>query len=796
MKQLLLLPLLCLLQTAMAQYNCQTLKQSKAPVMAPPSIDYKERSDTFNIKHFNLQLDFTALPARQMRGRADITVEQLQPNGGTLTLDLLELQVDSVWQDQQAVSFSHNDTLLRVQLQAGTTLNQDFQLSVFYHGTPPGDGSGWGGWHQSNGYYFNLGVGFAADPHPYGRAWHPCFDNFVERATYDFNIKTVLPLKAYANGLRTNIQQLGGDTILSRWQMSDSIPSYLASVAISNYAEINDSFQLAQGSTPVQLMAKPADSLAMINSYANLEAISLAFEKAFGPYQWQKIGYASTTTGAMEHATSIHMPENLIRNNSGEDIVAHELAHHWWGNLVTCETDDHMWINEGMAEYSSHLYEEEVYSYAKYWQTVRENQYYVLTKAHIRDDGYKAIQGLNHAYVYGAHVYQKGAMVGHNLRIQLGDSLFFGGLSSLLQQNAFGHLTTAEFRDQLTTLTGVPLQDFFTDQVYSTGFASFRIDSFHQQSSAPNQYAVDLMVTQAKHHAPRLHQNTKLKLYFSFADGSDSTVTVNYSGSKQNYQFTFDRAVDHALLNYKDGQLTADTYDVFDFDELGLQPGSHTSLQFNKKSTQDSNLRIIAVQHWAGPAKTAGHVGRLSQHRFWKLVDEKGEIANAAVDFQINLDGSPQGSEGDLLANSSDSLKLFYRSTPSSPWQHFTGAEINVFGPLGNQRGWVKVKDLHFKGQIEFVLGNASPDLGLDPGLKLNTSFSIRPNPAKDSLSIKADKALKRDVNVQIFTLNGQLIYQTSLKAGERSVQMETKSFSDKVIVKIADFEQIILIQR
>jgi len=776
-----------------SQFRCQDLK-TKLSIPAPPSIDYSARSDTFNLKHFDLELDFSALPARQMTGRADITLQQLQSNGGTLTLDLLQLQVDSVWQDQQPVSFNHNDTLLQVQLQPTTPLNQDFDVTVFYHGSPPGDGSGWGGWHQQSGYYYNLGVGFAADPHPYGRAWHPCFDNFVEKTTYDFKIKTVLPLKAYANGLRTAVQTLGGDTIVSSWHMTDSIPSYLASIAISNYAEINDSFKLSQGSMPVQLIAKPADSVAMINSYRNLFPITQSFETAFGPYRWQKIGYASTTVGAMEHATSIHMPDRLIRNNSGEDIVAHELAHHWWGNLVTCETDADMWINEGMAEYCSHFYEEYVYGPEQYWETVRANQLYVLDRAHKRDNGYKAIQGLNHAYVYGAHVYQKGAMVAHNLRVHLGDSLFFTGLTQLLNQNAFGNLSSIQFRDQLSAITGVKLDHFFTDQIFNAGFASFRVDSIHNQSNATGQHQVTITIAQARHQSPRLFQDVTLQLELVDENDIHHIREIKQSGKSQTYTFSLPAAIQHVLLNYKGGQLSADTYDVFSFEKTGLQTKGNTSLAVDVKAVTDTNLRLIATQHWAGPNNAQQIPGKVSQRRFWSLVDEGGEIINADFDLRINVDGSDLGSEGDLLAHSADSLRVFYRERPSDNWKLYADADINVFGSDGNRQGWIDLRNFSFNKIVDLTLANVAQDFSNVERDVETKPFKIFPNPSSAAVTIQFSEDAKLPCTVEVLSLNGKLLDQQLVQSGQDSLQLSFTKSEEKVIVKINDFTEVVII--
>ncbi len=769
----------CLGSSLKAQFRCQEWKQEKA-AGSDPSLDYSARSDTFDILHFALALDFTALPSRYLKGKATISLKALQNHQGKLNLDLLQLQVDSVWQNGQAVSFSHNDTILSVDLLPGTPTQQQFDISVFYQGNPPGDGSGWGGWHQNNGYYFNLGVGFAANPHPYGRAWHPCFDNFVEKATYDFEILTRSPLKAYANGLLVSEVKLGGDSLRSNWQMTDSIPSYLASVAISNYAEVHDTFALMQRPVPVQLMARPADSLALIQSFDRLLPISQALEASFGPYRWQKIGYAATTTGAMEHATSIHMPVNLVRNGQGEDIIAHELAHHWWGNLVTCETDADMWINEGMAEYSSHLYTEAVDSRQQYLAMVRANQHFVLSEAHKRDDGYKAIYGLDHQYVYGAHVYQKGAMVGHNLRHYLGDSLFAVSLSQLLSQNAFGNLNSTEFRDQLSSLSGTSLTDFFNNQVFQPGFASYSIDSLYSSANS-NGYEVSLTTVQRLHHAPSLHQNVALKLSFFGGNGEREDFTLMHHGSKTLHQISalsFD--AEYATLNYEGGLLAADTYDRRNINTTGILSRDYGGIDLKVNSLTDTAEAII-IQHWAGPGGKTPQAAdvRLSGRRFWTITGNfEGRAALAA---QIPIRGASGEWEADLLASTGDSLVLLYRGEGWQEWMLWPHQQVNVFGPAGNMQGWVDADSL-LPG--DYVLANASNNIGLVERA-LPANFEVFPNPARDSVRVIFVEKKPGKRQLKIFTLGGQLIREMEISGHQKELNISLENPGQKLLLMV-----------
>jgi aminopeptidase N len=142
----------------------------------------------------------------------------------------------------------------------------------------------------------------------------------------------------------------------------------------------------------------------------------------------------------------IYLERLANANLNGEDIIAHELAHMWFGNAITTKTAEDMWINEGFAEFGSHLYEEKVYSRSKYVQTVQNNQALVLKQARQNDGGHLALSGVNQNQTYGTHTYQKGAMVAHNLREYLGDSLFSHAAKELIAGNTFGNYDAESFK--------------------------------------------------------------------------------------------------------------------------------------------------------------------------------------------------------------------------------------------------------------------------------------------------------------------------------------------------------------
>ena len=774
----------------MGQYRCQDLK-SRLSVAAVPSKQNNAKSDTIDVLHYDLHLDFTALPSRFIKGHCDILFSPKMNGVSSMELDLLHFTVDSILLDQQALNYTYNDTLVRLYFPAPLDTTQTKTVQVYYHGNTHEDPLGWGGWHLQSGYYYNLGVGFGANPHTYGRSWFPCFDNFVEKTTYDFHLTTTAPLRPYCNGFNVSESLLGTDTLLSHWQMTDEIPTYLASVAISNYVVIYDTVSAKNGPMPIQLMAKKADSTKLINSFQNLKPTFNAFENTFGPYQWQKVGYAVTTKGAMEHATSIHYPVSLVNGNlSGEDIMAHELAHHWWGNLVTCQTDADMWINEGLAEYASHLYTEEVYGRARYNTTVIQNAFNVIESAHTQDDGYKSIYGLDHEYVYGFHVYQKGAMVGHNLRAYLGDSLFFSSLTQLLQNNAYGNLSTTQFRDQLSAISGKNMNAFFDDWVLNPGFPQVAIDSL-----AVNGNNAAVKVSQGIHHAPALYQNMPVFVTFFSETGDTTTRKAFISGSSTSAQFTnLPFAPAFALVGYSGHLLSADMYDEFTINRNGTYFERYSKLKISAAEWQDT-AGLIAMHHYAGPqGKIPANADyKISKNHYWTI---KGfDLDNANISARINYRGIANELDEDLVATTEDSIMVLYRKDATEAWQVWPHQTKNVQSINTNGIGYITIDEIT---NGDYVFANTSEVIALQEMPVNKSRIKIYPNPAHEKLIIEFSKVDEKQLPIYVTDSSGKLLAEQlwQKKNGNETIELSLSKISSPfIIVQVGDFAKKIILQ-
>lgn len=724
------------------------------------------RSDTIDILNYQINLDMTNMGNQQISGNCVINFTPKLNGVNQIDLDLQSLTVDSVIFNTNNLLFTHNDTLLEVPLLTTLNTTDTADITVYYHGSPQMDPSGWGGFYFSGGYAFNLGVGFQDNPHNYGRVWFPCFDNFVEHSTYEFNIISGGGNKAHCNGLLTNEAIITGDTITRKWVMSEEIPTYLACIAVANYETVHQSYIGVNRTVPVELVGLAADTTNMKNSFLNLNGAFDAYEQSYGPYEWSKVGFSLVpfSSGAMEHATNVAYPRNAANGSlANETLMAHEFAHHWWGDLVTCETAEDMWINEGMAVYSEHLFLEKIYNYQTSLTEIKTNHKSVVQFAHLDEMGYRAISGIPHEYTYGDHVYKKGASVAHNMRAYLGDSLFFVGLQSIINNFQFKNINSAQFRDELTTSTGIDMTNFFTDWVFAPGFSHFDIDSLKTTPNGPN-FNADVYVQQKLRGASNFHTNTPLEITFYDNNWNTFKDTIIVSG-----QYSIETVNDIPfnptvyVLNEDNRLNQARTDDRHIIKNASTISNSVLSLVANitVKNVLDSAL-LIAQHHWVAPDSIKNNPNnyRISTKRYWSF---DGILPNNfSAEVRLNFDGRSGSGflDQDLVPLNGDSLILLYRENPADDWEEYTYyTKTTISQSLAF--GWVTLDSLLLG---EYTFANSATAIGINEfKTDKNKLYNIYPNPSNNHLWIELNKSEKINGKFDVFDLNGKLIYSSEI---------------------------------
>ncbi|HTF05335.1 MAG TPA: M1 family metallopeptidase, partial [Bacteroidia bacterium] len=624
MKRILLLLLLCSagFVQAQSQRHCHHAVHSDRSWSGIETQATNMRSDTFDILHYHIQLDITDFVGQSIDGFTTITFTP-RVNGVTeLNLDLLELTIDSIKIGSSLLTYTYDDTLIKITLPSVMNTGDTADITVWYNGQPQGDPSGWGGFYFQSGYAYNLGVGFGADPHVYGRVWHPCFDNFIERATYSQTIGSNNGKLAYCNGVLTNDTTDGNGVRWRSWSLTDPIPTYLACVAVSNYTHVNWTYAAMNGPVPIMLVALPADTTNIKNSFVNFTSCFSAYEALYYPYMWQKAGYLFVpfSSGAMEHATAITYPRAFATGSlTYQTIMAHEFSHHWFGDLATCRTQEDMWLNEGWASYSEYIFLEWVYGRTQYDLGIRDNHDEGVHYFHHRE-GWLPVSGIGHANTYGDHVYLKGADVAHSLRGYMGDSLFFSSLNYHFSQSEFKDVSSADFRDNLIASSGLTyLTDFFDNWVFNPGWTHFAVDSMVSVPNGPD-YDVTIYVQQKLFGAPSYFTNVPLEFAFYDTDLTYTSQRFFVSGQYSTHTITLPYDPMTVVIDPKNLISDAETDEEQTITATGTNTFTAARCTLTVQNCPDTAWMRIE-HHWAAPDPIQNNINNynISDLRYWKL---------------------------------------------------------------------------------------------------------------------------------------------------------------------------------
>jgi hypothetical protein len=795
MKQILSLAALLLFCTTQAQKNTEasTCFQLKQHAHKSVKSIHDTRVDSIDILHTKLNIDMTNWSGKTITASAQIDFEAKQ-NITSIALDLLKLQVDSVKQGLNVLTYNYNDTLLSINLVNTLLQGQLASVTVYYHGTPIQNAGDWGGFFWNNTYAFNIGVSFTEDPHNYGRAWFPCFDNFEERCTFETIVITNDTRKAFCGGLlETESDNLNG-TITWHWVLHQEIPSYLASIAVADYATVYMTYNGIQSvPIPIELAARASDTTALKGSFVHLIDALECYEDHYAPYAFDRVGYCVTsfTAGAMEHATNIAYMRNAVNGGtSQETLMAHELSHHWWGNLVTCSTAEDIWINEGWASYSEALFTEYVYGAEAYKEYSRKNHDDVLRLTHINDGGYYPVSGVTTDLTYSSTVYDKGADMAHTLRGILGDIVFDGCIHDFLNEYAFKDVSTETMKAYFSSCSGKDLSSFFDSWILEKGF--------HHYSIANLDVLADGIFWSAEGTIrQKLWENTSyttfLPIDISFFDTNfnrfDTFVNTYGPCSSFKVSLPFDPVYYALDMEERIQDATVDKYKIVD--QLGTNDFDLARVIFDVQEITDSVLMHV-THHYIkpDPFQTAVPGMHLSPNRYWSI----GGVWNA--DFRANAIFRYNGSSSQTVGNldnsfitiSEDSLVILFKAKPSDDWQIVDSFSLNTQGSLLNKSGYFEVYNVQQGDYVLAIYNKQQADdaaqfeqciyTGLYNVNRLKNLVKVYPVPAEDYFKVDIIDEQKSHLILKVTSILGKEVYNQRIRSDEPSQVVQTKDWS------------------
>ena len=717
-------------------------------------------SDTLHAIHYGINLTNINLTDKTIQGYTEAKLVSRIDVLSVIKLELVSLTVDSVFIGNiKTFAFNHTGSRIVINLQTPVNTADTILTKIYYHGQPFVDPSGWGGFHFSGDYAFNLGVGFDAIPHNLGKAWFPCIDDFHDRALYDVFIRVPDSKKAISGGKLIEVVNNGDASSTWHWKTDFTLPTYLISASAGNYEMRSDSYNGIQGQIPITFYCRPSDTSRVAGTFANLKDILSIFENHFGPYPLERVGYTATANGAMEHAANISYPYSGWSGNTSSDWwYAHELSHMWFGDAVTCASAEDMWLNEGWAVWTESLYREGLYGKPAYKENMRLKLKDVLLSTYIKDGGYYALYGIPQTLTYGNTVYEKGGQVTHTLRGYLGDSLFFGGVQAYLQQFAYNYASTYDLRDFLTTYSGIDMAPFFDAWVFAPGFPHFSIDSFKTTPSG-NGFDVEVFVRQKLKSAPQPANFNHLEITFMSHDWMKITDTIVFSGYTGNKTFhlPFSPEVVMADLDEKISDATTDlAKTLYGTGETEFQ---QTYCRVIVEQIADSAFLRITHNWVAADSLILPQPGlTVSDSRYWTVEGLFPQGFKAKGKFTYSK--SPT-LDNTLITNPNDSIVILYRPGAGYQWRGT---------PFTRQGGWMAgsiTVDTLLAGEYTLAIWDEEFLKKYESPLAKNSLLTVYPNPANGYATIEID-ALQM-VQLIIYDSAGKPLNHETYQAGSHS---------------------------
>lgn len=468
-----------------------------------------------------------------------------------------ELSADSAFHRGFKLGVVHENNLITVNF--GEIIPQGTldSVTIYYHGTPPNSGFGAFGIGKHNGI-----PALWTLSEPYGaRDWWPSKNDLTDKIdSIDVFIAAPNGNKVASNGVLMGEAPYGPNLTVTHWKHRYPIVSYLIAIAVTNYAVYTEYFNSGGSEFPIVNYVYPEDSAHCSVQTSRLLPVYAYYGSRFGnyPFEQEKYGHAEFGWGGgMEHQTMTFMGQGAFNI----EILSHELAHQWFGNMVTCGSWHDIWINEGFATYCAGLMYEHLNPETDWPVWKRQNISFVTYQP---DGSVYCDDTTDVGRIFDARLsYSKGAMVLHQLRWIIGDSAFFTGLRNYLEDPALRHgfALTEDFQAHVEASSGRDLDEYFTNWIYKQGYPSYQANVSQDSALA----SMTLQQTQSSSTVSFFPLPVPMRF---FGEGKDTLMVFDHTFSGQVFEFDPGFTIDSVHIDPDYWLITANNQVALGIDDL------------------------------------------------------------------------------------------------------------------------------------------------------------------------------------------------------------------------------------
>ncbi len=517
--------------------------EPRFPRNLPPGAKRVRPARTYDVQHYVIRTRFD-VPDKTVIGDTTVVLKPLAAGFGSFELDASNMKVEAVTlgDTNTPLQWTQPPDKLSIKLDRAYEPAETIGVRIRYRAKP------------ERGLYFVAqrqgGDGALTTPAQIwsqgepedNHHWFPAYDYPDDHATSEQYITTPAGEIAISNGALVETIPNADGTRTFHWKMDEPHATYLTSLVVGDYAKLDAAYK----NVPLEYYTYRGTEETARKAFAKTPDMMRLFSDKLGheyPYnRYAQTVVASFIFGGMENVTATtHSDSEILYGTtreaqvSTENLISHELAHSWFGNLVTCRDWSELWLNEGFATFMEAVFREHDAGHDAYLAEMRSNAslYFLEDLARHRRplvfDRYRSPLDL-----FDTTVYKKGALVLHMLRETVGDELFWKALNRYLAENKLKPVTTEDLKRAFEETTGQRLDWFFDQWVYKAGFPELRVRSFY---SAPTR-KLTLEVTQTQGQEAMTPLVFRLPLEIELATQS-GTRTERVEVTERTQRFTF-----------------------------------------------------------------------------------------------------------------------------------------------------------------------------------------------------------------------------------------------------------------